>query len=232
MQRKRLTVKWLKNHWSYSWWKYAAIVVVCWMGVDLLFTSTAYRPPEEKKLELYVLNDFVKTEQLHDVLWPQLQHRSPDQEELTVLNINLSGNDTYAYMQYSTYLAAQQGDVCLMPRGEVAKLAEEGADHVFVELSDYIANGVIDPKGIDLSRGMLKTKAGEEGLYAIPADSLSDLKNLSNNPSDSFLVLLAHGGNDDHAAVLLDLMIENYHVDSQEDYVPAQESLQNPATIF
>ena len=178
MQRKRLTVKWLKNHWSYSWWKYAAIVVVCWIGVDLLFTSTAYRPPEEKKLELYVLNDFVKTEPLYDVLWPQLQQRSPDQEELTVLNINLSGNDTYAYMQYSTYLAAQQGDVCLMPRGEVAKLAEEGADHVFVELSDYIANGVIDPKGIDLSRGMLKTKTVFVSLFLYDGSRNLNLKNL------------------------------------------------------
>ena len=232
MAGKKLTVKWLKNHWSYSWWKYIAIAVICALGVDLLFTSTAYRPPEEKKLELYVLNDFVVTEPLYDMLWPQLQQRSPDQEELIVLNINLSGNDTYAYMQYSTYLAAQQGDVCLMPRSEVAKLAEEGAENVFVELSDYIVDGVIDPKGIDLSRGMLKTSTGEVGVYAIPADSLTDLKNLSNNPADSFLVLLAHGGNDDHAAVLLDLMIENYHVDSEEDYVPAQESLQNLTTIF
>lgn len=228
----RLTRKWLKHHFSYNWWKYAAVVVLCWLGVDILFAVTAYRPPEEKKLELYVLNDFVTTEPLHDALWPQIQEYSPDQEELTVMNINISGDDMYAYMQFSTYVSAKQGDVCIMPRSEVNKLAVDGAEYAFVELTPYIESGVIDPKGIDLSSGMLKTEAGAEGLYAIPADSLSGLLDYGNDPTGSYLVMFAHGGNDDNAAVLLDLLIRNYHVDEPEDYKKPQESLQIPTTIF
>lgn len=232
MAGRKLTVKWLKHHWSYNWWKYLAVVVLCWLGVDILFAVTAYRPPEDKKLELYVLNDFVTTDALHDELWPQLQERCPDQEELTVLNINISGGDMYAYMQFSTYVSARQGDVCLLPRSELIKLTEEGAEHAFAELTPYIESGVIDPRGIDLSRGMLKTETGDEGLYAIPADSLLGLANHGNDPSDSFLVMFFYGGNDDHAAVLMDLLIENYHREVQEDYDMPAESLQNPGTIF
>lgn len=228
----RLTRKWLKHHFTYNWWKYAAVVVLCWLGVDILFAVTAYRPPEEKKLELYVLNDFVTTEPLHDQLWPQLQAQSPDQEELTVLNINISTDDMYTYMQFSTYVSAKQGDVCIMPRSELVKLAADGAEYAFLELTPYIENGVIDPKGIDLSSGMLKTEAGGESLYAIPADSLTGLREFSNDPSDSYLVIFAHGGNDENAAILLDLLIRNYHVDEPEDYKKPQESLQIPTTIF
>jgi len=229
---KRLTFKWLKYHFSYSWWKYALVIVLCWLGVDVLFAVTAYRPPEEKKLELYVLNDFAETESLHDALWPKLLERSPDQEELSVININISGGDMYAYMQFSTYVSAKQGDVCVMPRSEVVKLTAEGADQAFVELSPYIENGTIDPRGIDLSGGMFMSEAGDEGLYAIPADSLAGLKDYSNDPADSFLVMLTYGGNNDHAAVLMDLLIENYHTEQTEGYEMPQESLQNHGTIF
>jgi len=79
---------------------------------------------------------------------------------------------------------------------------------------------------------MFMSEAGDEGLYAIPADSLAGLKDYSNDPADSFLVMLTYGGNNDHAAVLMDLLIENYHTEQTEGYEMPQESLQNHGTIF
>ena len=110
-----ITRKWLKNHLTYSWWKYLVLVVACVMGVDMLFAMTAYRVPEDKKVEVYILNDYIQAQALEETLWPPFAEAYPDQEQLTVLNINLAGGDIYAAMQFSAYAAAQQGDVCLMP---------------------------------------------------------------------------------------------------------------------
>ncbi len=218
MTENKFCRAWLRHHFTYSWWKYLLLVAGCVLGVNMLFTMTAYRPPEEKKVELYVLNDFVTTQTLQDHLWPQLLEKCPDQEELTVLNINLSSNDAYAYMQFSTYVAAKQGDVCVMPAGEVAKLAAGGAEYAFLELTPYIESGVIDPKGIDLSGGVFPNEAGEDGLYAIPADSLHGLSDYGNDPEGSYLVILAYGGNDAVSAHLLGLMIDNFYQEKPDDY--------------
>ena len=59
MADNRITKKRLKNHFAYSWWKYALAAVLGAMGVSLIFASTAYRPPADKQLTVYVLNDYV-----------------------------------------------------------------------------------------------------------------------------------------------------------------------------
>lgn len=229
MAENRITKRWLKNHWTYSWWKYLLVIALSVMGIDMLFTSTAYRPPEEKKIELYVCNEYVDSIALQEALWPLFSERYPDQEELTVMNINLTSDDMYAAMQFSTYVAAQQGDVLLLPEAEVAKLAAEGADVAFLELTPFIESGVIDPGDIDLSSGMMKSEAGEMGLYAIPADTLYGLTAFYNIPDDSMLCLTSYGGNDEHAAGLLNLLLERYRTEKPEGYGEADQA---PATIF
>lgn len=229
MAANRITKKWLANHFHYSWWKYLLVVALSVMGIDMLFTSTAYRPPEEKKIELYVCNDYVDSIALQEALWPLFSERYPDQEELTVMNINLTSDDMYAAMQFSTYVAAQQGDVLLLPEAEVTKLAAEGADAAFLELTPFIDSGIIDPGDIDLSKGMLRSEAGEMGLYAIPADSLYGLTAFYNLPQGSMLCLTSYGGNDEHAAGMLNLLLELYHTERPEGYIEAD---QTPTTFF
>ena len=102
MTKNRMTKAWLKNHISYCWWKYLLMAVLCVVGVDVLFAVTQYRPPEEKKVEIYVLNDYAETEAMSQELEPLFFERCPDQEELTVLNINLGSDDMYARMQFTT----------------------------------------------------------------------------------------------------------------------------------
>ena len=232
MTQKRLTKSWLRNHVSYSWWKYLMVVCFSVLGVNLLFTVTEYRVPEDKKIEVYMLNGFAQAQQLQDELFPLFLAQCPDQEELTVANINLTGSDIYAYMQFSTYIAAKQGDVCVIPKGEILKLAADGAEHAFVELTPYIESGVINPKGIDLSAGMFKNEAGEMGLYAIPADTLYGLVDYGNDPAGGYLAMFAHGGNDEHAAAVVNLMIEQFHSEKPEEYDELHRSIQNQSTFF
>ena len=41
-------------HLTYNWWKYALVIILGALAVNLYFTVTVYRPPEDKKVDLYV----------------------------------------------------------------------------------------------------------------------------------------------------------------------------------
>lgn len=217
MAQKRITKKWLKNHWAYSWWKYLLLACICIMGVNLVFTTTAYRPPEEKKIELYVCNGYVDSAVLEEQVSKPFFERFPEQEELTVMNVNLASEDMYVQMQFTTYLAAQQGDVLLLPKSEVYKHASEGADSIFMDLTPYIEGGVIDLKKWGVEPLVLKDAAGAEGIYAIPADSLYGLFELGNMTKDSYLCITMFSGNEDTAAAVVDLLFELYQSEKPEE---------------
>ena len=231
MAHSRITKKWLKNHWTYNWWKYMLLVCVCILGVNVLFTTTAYRSPEEKKIELYVCNGYVDQQALRQQISEPFFARFPEQEELTVMNINLSGGDVYVQMQFTTYLAAQQGDVLLLPESQVYQLAQAGADTAFLELSPYIENGTIDLQALDVQPLMLKDSQGADGVYAIPADSLYGLFELGNAPEDSYLCLTVYGGNEDTSAALIPMLFELYHTEKPEGY-DNRNKPENSAPLF
>ena len=218
MAENRVTKKWLRNHWHYSWWKYMVLAMICIMGVNVLFTTTAYRPPEEKKIELYVCNGYVDQQVMEEQVSKVFFERFPEQEEMTLMNINLASGDMYVQMQYKTYLAAQQGDVLLIPEAQVYQLAEEGADNAFMELSPYIERGVIDLDALGVEGLMLKDSAGVEGIYAIPADTLYGLFALGNAPENSYLCVTSFSGNEDTAAAVLSLLFELYQTEKPEGY--------------
>lgn len=220
MAGKRISKKSISNYLMYNWWKHAALAVLCVLGVDLLFATTAYRVPEDRKVEVYVLNGYVNEQAMREALWPALMEAYPEQEELLVQNINISSSDMYAYMQFSTYVAAQQGDVCLIPVSEVKKLITDGAEYAFLELTPFIESGIIDPGDIDLTKGRFRNSEGVEGLYAIPADSLYGLLSLGNDPAGAMLCILAYNGNDEPSASVLNQIIERYSAEMPEGYVP------------
>lgn len=218
MTHDRITKKWLKNHWHYNWWKYMLLVCVCVLGVNVLFTTTAYRSPEHKKIELYVCNGYVDQQTMQQQVSELFFERLPEQEELTVMNINLTANDVYVQMQYTTYLAAQQGDVLLLPESEVYKLSESGADNALMELTSYIENGTVDLQALNVQPLVLKDSQGKEGVYAIPADSLFGLFELGNVPEKSYLCLTNFGGNEDTAAAVIPMLFELYQTEKPAGY--------------
>lgn len=222
----------LKNHWRYNWWKYVLLAAVSVLGVDLLFAMTAYRPPEERKIELYVCNGYIDAPALQEALWPQITERCPDQEELLVMNIDLSTDDMYASMQFSTYIAAQQGDVCLLPQSEFRKLATDGAEYVFMDLTPYIESGAIDLRGIDCSDYTDVNEAGQEGVYGVPADSLFGLLDYRHDPEGDVLCITAFNGNDDTAAAVLDLLLERYQTEKPEGYDELKQENRGGTQLF
>lgn len=218
MADNRITRKRLKNHFAYGWWKYLLCAFLCAMAVDMLFAMTAYRPPADKKIEMYLCSGYADAITFEQDMWPVLQEAYPEQEELTVLNIDISSGEMTAVMQFATYTAAQQGDVCLLPAGEVEKLTADGADNAFLDLTAYIESGVIDVSGIDLTAGTLPGASGEMGVYAIPADGLYGLLDYGCDPAGSMLCVMAYGGNLDTAAGFVGALIDALSAPMPEGY--------------
>ncbi len=208
MADNRLTSKRIKNHLTYSWWKYLLCTVLCVMGVDLLFAVTAYRPPADKQIELYLCNGYADALTLEETLWPELLARYPEQEELAVLNIDLTAGDIYAPMQFAAYVAAQQGDVCLLPENEVQRMAGDDMASVFVNLTPYIESGVIDVSGLGDAQDVLVPAADGTGVYAIAVDALQGLGAYGCDPSGGMLCVMNYGGNLDTAAGMVGMLIE------------------------
>lgn len=209
MANQRLTKKRIKNHLTYNWWKYLLSAAVSAMLVSVVFAVTEYRPPDDKKVELYVLNSYIDSETFQADFWPLLQEKKPEQEKLTVININLTDTaNIYAPMQFSTYVAAQQGDLFLISREELLKITADGADNALVDLTEYLKSGVIEADGLDLAKGTLEKSDGTTAVYAIPADTLTGLSRYGNASANSLLCIPMYSKNADSAAALIGLMLE------------------------
>lgn len=215
---KPITLAALKNHWHYSWWKYALVAVIAFFGIDLVFTMTAYRPPADKKIEMYICNGVADTEALQERMWPLFQEASPEQELLSIITVDVSSGDIYSNMQFTTYIGAQQGDVCLMPNSQVQKLITDGADDAYLELTPFVESGVLDLQDVDLSGGMMTARDGSTGLYAIPADELYGLLDYSCDPADCSLVVMGYTMNAENAALMIDLFFDEYKTEKPEWY--------------
>jgi len=192
---------------------------------------TAYRPPEEKKVEVYILNDYVEAAAMREEIAPLFFERCADQEELTVLSINLGSDDMYARMQFTTYAAARQGDVYMLPVSEFRSLTAEEYD-AFADLAPYIESGVIDIQDIDVSAYTVQNEDGTKSVYAIPSDTLYGLAQYGNDSAGSLLCLTAFGGNTDNAAKTLDLLVEQYHLKKLENYDQMRKERKNPTMLF
>lgn len=214
----RITKTRLRNHWHYSWWKYLAIFIICALGVDMLFTVTRYRPPADKRIEMYLCAGYADALPLQEELWPAFLEVAPDQEELAIMNINLDSDDVYANMQFTTYMGAQQGDVMLLPVSMVRNLAAEGADGAYLELSEYVESGALALGDLDLSAGYMPAENGEMGLYAIPADTLYGLTAFNCDPADSMLVIMGYTGNAENAVKIVSLLFERYQTEKPDWY--------------
>lgn len=214
----RITKAKLRNHWHYSWWKYMVAAIICGLLVDMLFAMTQYRPPANRKIELYLCSGYADAAVVHDQLWPELQAAVPDQELLSVININLSGDDVYANMQFTTYIGAQQGDVLMLPASSVKGLAPEGGDTAYMELTPFIESGLLNLGDLDLSAGMMPSEDGEMGLYAIPTDTLYGLTEASCDPAGGMLVIMGYSMNPENAARTIQLMFDLYQTEKPDWY--------------
>lgn len=116
MVDNKITKARVKHHFTYSAWKYVLLVALSIIAWDLIYNMTAYRPPADKKIDMYVVRAGADLDAFEAAEMPALQEAFPDMEALNFMLIAMGTQDDYnVTMQFTTYVAAQQGDLFLLP---------------------------------------------------------------------------------------------------------------------
>ena len=191
----------LKQHLTYSWWKYLLVAVLAFGLVDLLYSVTAYRSPADKRVEFYVYGQ-MDQEKLTAYMENIRKTEMGDMEVMTPLQLLDDGY--YGSMQLMTYMAVGEGDVYLLPRDEFVTGASGGSFLPLEEDKELMA--LFDAAGISLQNGWRKnTETGENHLCGIPQNKLPGLSRYA-KATDGYLCAIVNGGNDANALKFLRIL--------------------------
>lgn len=218
----------LRHHFQYSAWKYALLVAASVFLVDLLYTMTAYRPPEDKRIDLYIQSYVVSQETLDKALEEIRLQRLPEVELIRSSLLMVGGaQDMYAIQQLSTYLAAGEGDLYLLKGEDFKRYASQG---VFVDLSVPIEEGRLDTGSLDLSGGYVAIQEYDETkdtmvpvsqrrLYGIPLSQVGSLsENFGIDTKDLYLSMTTFNGNDENVLRFMNILL----TDNLRDFIPGE----------
>lgn len=208
----------LRHHFQYSAWKYVLLILASVFCVDLIYTMTAYRPPENKRIDLYIQSAVVSQEEL-DRAFEQMRVKDFPEMELIHSSVLMLGGaqDMYAIQQLTTYMAAGEGDLYLLKGEDFKRYASQG---VFVDLSEAINQGKLNVGALDVSSGYVAIQEYDEvndtmvavsqrRLYGIPLSSLSHLaKRLGIDPTDLYISMTTFNGNDENVLAFMDYLIQ------------------------
>ncbi len=176
--RTPLTRKRISDHITYHGWKYVLILVISILGWNLVYTQTAYRVPQEKRVDVYIKSATTTQEVTDAFLEPIWKETVPEME--LVCSTLLSASDDYtSAMQMTVWVAAGEGDIYILPSSDFKSYASNGA---FLPLQQYVDDGTLQVDGVDLSAGKVAVSSGvdqngntvyedEPRLYGIPLDT-------------------------------------------------------------
>lgn len=209
----------IQNHFTYSLWKYALLAVIAIFGWNIMYSVTAYRAPDEKKIVVGVysygsdanLNAYMEQIRL-DLL--------PDMEEMEAMFI--MPDETYGAMILTTRVAARDCDIYILPREQFQSYAAQGAYMALDEvLPDLVAD--LEAAGISLSRGNRTNDAtGEKHLYAIPCGGLPGMQAmLQCDVSDLYIGVFFDTGNDENVLIFFEQFVRDMMLEPTMEELPA-----------
>lgn len=216
--KTRLTWPDLRNHLQYQGWLYLLLIGLSFALVNLVYAQTAYRPPQDARIDIYIQGSGANTDTVNEFLKPIWDEAVP-QTELVNAVLLLSGggeNDYYANMQLVTYMAAAEGDIYMLSTADFKRFASQGS---FVPLDEQIAEGVINAEGLDLAAGRVTpvdinekgevVSLGESRQYGIPAGALYKFaSDLMIDNRDMVLAVAVNSGNEEDSITFLDALIQ------------------------
>ncbi|MBQ6256482.1 MAG: hypothetical protein IJJ60_07840, partial [Clostridia bacterium] len=130
----------LKHHLNYGLWKYALMAACVILGWSLIYTTTAYRSPQEKRIDVYMMSNTASSELIDKFLEPVWKETVPEME--IVSGVVMSVLDDYTTtMQLMTYMAAGEVDIFFINEQYFKTYASQG---YFVELEGMVESGQID----------------------------------------------------------------------------------------
>lgn len=210
-----LTGQALKHHFSYNWWKYLLVIVLCIFVTDLLFTVTAYHAPENKKVEFYIYG-YTNGDRMDEYMESVHLDRMSDMEEMTC--VMLMNDEMYGPMQLTTYMAAGEGDLYLLPKSEFVSYAGSG---YFIPLEDDPElMSIFDSAGISLQSGWRRnTETQETHLFGIPLNALPGLTSYC-YAEDGYLGIFVNNGNDENVLKFLRILCGDMISAPESEEVP------------
>ena len=117
-------MKKLRDYLTYSWWKFALLIVAAWFGWSLYFQMSTPPIPEEQKVILGVYA--YGSETAIDAYMEEIrQELMPDMEEMNVMFI--MPDATYGDMILTTRIAARECDIYALTRSQFQGYAAQGA---------------------------------------------------------------------------------------------------------
>ena len=206
-----ITKEKIKIHLTYSAWKYILVAVLAVAGWGVTYRITAYRPPEDRRIDVYILSPTATQESADAFLGPLWRETVPQMEQVSAV---IMTETAYTDMQLSAYLMAGAGDIYFLPEAYFQGWAENGA---FLALDDLAADGALDVVGLDVTRGYVarvtddgeRRVTGERHLYGIPLDSLNGfMTGLRLDPRGMFAVIAANNHNDENVIPFLNALLK------------------------
>ena len=193
----------LRQHLTYSWWKYALVIIVGALLVNLYYSVTGYRSPENKKIDLYVYG-YVQENALNPLLEEIRETELPETEEINSLMLTI--DETYGPMQLMTYVAAAEGDIYVLPRDQFVSMASSGAWLALEDVPEVTS--LFTEREISLQSGWRRNSdTGESHLYGIPASKIPGLEDYL-YAENGYIAVLANNGNDENVLKFLRLLCE------------------------
>lgn len=208
----------VKNHLHYSLWKYVLLIVIAVFVWDLIYAYTAYRPPQDKRIDIYIQSASAEQDKTEAFFEAIRQKAVPDMELVsTVLLMGSAQTDIYAAQQLTTYIMANEGDMYFLTGSDFKRFAGQG---VFLELEELVRDGRLDVLDMDLSSGYVAMQSFDEEtdtmvpvsqqhLYGIPASALFGLMTeLGIDNRDLFLCVTIYNQNDENVLKFLNELIQ------------------------
>lgn len=214
-----LTSEKVRNHFAYGYWKYLILVVVAIAGWNLIYQTTEYRPPDEKRIDFYVASNTMDSDAIKAWLDQTREQAFPDLELMEAYTVMAGTDDPYAQMQLSTFIMAGEGDVYLLDAERFKSYASQGA---MAPLENYVADGSLHVEGLDVSSGYVTvTDIGERHLLGIPTDNLYGLINhFGIDCRGAVLCVMVRSGNEQNAVKFVDYLIQNMQEPAPEWLAP------------
>ena len=197
----------LQNHISYSWWKYALLALVAIFGWNIIYSMTAYRAPEEKKIVLGVYS-YGSDSNIMAYMEQVRLDLMPDMEEMEAMYI--MPDQAYGDMILTTRVAARDCDIYILPRAQFQNFASPGAYMPLEEvLPDLVAD--LEAAGVSLSRGnRANEESGEKHQYAIPCAGLPGMSPmLQCDASDMYIGVFFETGNNENVLKFFDQFVRD-----------------------
>lgn len=210
-----LTKEKVRNHFTYGSWKYLLLAALAVFGWSLIFTTTAYRSPQDKRIDLYAQTTTTTAENMDAFLEPIWREVTPEME--VVSSVALMNLDDYSTsMQLTAYMAAGDGDIYFLTEQYFKSFAAAGS---FLELDALVENGTIQVDGVDLSKGRVavvteydendQPVTAEQHLYGVPLDEFYGfMSGMQLDNRGLYAAILVNNGNDENVIPFFNALLQ------------------------